>query len=288
MENTITDTMTNTNTDKKYIVLSGGGIRGIAHIGALYALEKLDVLKHITHFAGTSVGSLIIGLYVIGYTPIELYEFIKVFNFKEVKHIDINNIPNFGLDTGSKMEYVIKRLIVNKGLNENITLQELYNITKKHLIFTTVCINTIQACYISHEEYPQMELSKVIMMSLAIPIIFCPIIYENNMYVDGGCLDNFPICVFQNNIKETIGIIIIDSTDRVEINDFETYLFRVVKCIGHGLHGSYKLHKHYINSTIEINANFVDSTDFDIENSVKDELFLIGYDAIVNNLEKLV
>jgi NTE family protein len=274
--------------NKTHLVLGGGGIRGISHIGALYALEKLDVLQHITHFAGTSVGSLIIGLYSIGYSPKELYEFIKVFNFNEVKNIDINNISNFGLDTGSKMAYVIKRLIKNKNLSENITLQEIFDLTKKHLIFTTVCINTLQACYVSHETHPKLELFQAIMMSSAIPIIFCPVLYENNMYVDGGCLDNFPISIFQDNIKETIGITILDSTDRVDINDFETYLFRVVKCIGHGLHGSYKLHKNYVDATIEINANFVDSIDFDIDTNTKDELFLIGYDVVLNNLEKLV
>lgn len=275
-------------TDKKNIILSGGGIKGIAHIGSLYALEQLKILPDITHFAGTSVGALIIGLFAVGYSPVELYEFIKVFNFVEVKHIDINNIPNFGLDTGLKMQYVIKRLIINKGLNENITLQELYNITKKHLTFTTVCINTIKACYISHENYPNLELVKAIMMSIAIPIIFCPVIHEDNMYIDGGCLDNFPIGLFEHDITNTIGIIILDPNERVEINDFETYLFRVVKCVGYGLHGSYKLNKYYVNSTVEINAEFVDSTNFDIDDDTKDKLFLVGYDAIVNNLEKLV
>ena len=70
--------------EKTKLVLSGGGIKGIAHVGALYALDKLDILNNITEFAGTSVGSLVLALYVIGYKPVEMYEFIKAFNFKSV------------------------------------------------------------------------------------------------------------------------------------------------------------------------------------------------------------
>lgn len=271
--------------EKKNIVLSGGGIKGISLVGALYALEKLDILREIVNFAGASVGSLIIGLLVIGYSPLELYEFIKVFDFTEAKGIDINNIQNFGLDTGSKIQYIIKRLITNKSHSENITLQELYDFTKKHITFTTVCVNTMKVCYISHENYPHLELVKAIMMSLAIPLIFCPVIHENNMYIDGGCLDNFPICVFKNDMKSTFGILIMDPIERIEIDNFETYLIRVVKCIANG---SYKNKLNKYKNIIEINAEIINSVDFDIDDKMKDNLFLIGYDAVVNNLDKLI
>jgi NTE family protein len=276
--------------NKTNLVLSGGGIKGVTHIGALYALEKLDILQHITHFAGTSVGSLIIGLYAVGYTPLELFEFSKAFDFKEMKCIDINNIQNYGLDDCSKIQYVIKRLIMNKKIAENITLQVLYDITKKHLTFTTVCVNTMKSCYISHETHPQLELVTAIQMSLAIPLIFCPVIYENNMYIDGGCLDNFPISVFKDNMENTIGLIIIDSNERIDINDLETYFIRVFKCIANGVSGAYshKLHEKCEKCTIEIDASIINSIDFDINDTTKDELFLIGYDTVLNNLDKLV
>ena len=274
-------------TEKTKLVLSGGGVKGIAHVGALYALDKLDILNNITEFAGTSVGSLVLALYVIGYKSLEMYEFIKAFNFNELKNMDINNIYLYGLDTGTKLEYVIKRLITNKKFNDNITLQELYNITKKNIIFTTVCVNNMNICYVSHEKYPTLELVKAIMMSLSIPLIFCPIKYENDMYVDGGCLNNFPINLFKNNLDNTIGVLIIDSNERIEINDFETYMFRVLKCVARGL-ATGGIHSNYEKHTVEINIEFINSIDFDIDDSTKDKLFLIGFDTVMNNLEKLV
>lgn len=270
--------------EKKNLALSGGGIKGITHLGALYALDKLDILQNITHFSGTSVGSLIIGLHVIGYSPLELYEFIKVFNFDELKNMDINNINNFGFDTGTKMEYVIRRLITNKGFNNNITLQEIFNKTGKHITLTTVCVNTMTLCLLSHDLWPDLELAKAIMMSITIPLIFCPVIYNNNMYVDGACLDNFPVNVF-GDMEETIGLIITESNDRVDINDLETYMIRVFKCIANSSNNN---HKHFEKCTIQINADIIGAVDFDINDQLKDQLFLIGYDAIVNNLEKLV
>ncbi len=272
--------------EKTKLVLSGGGIKGICHVGALYALDKLDLLNNILEFAGTSVGSLIIALYVVGYKPIEMYEFIKAFNFDELKNMDINNIYLFGLDTGTKLEYVIRRLITNKGFNDNITLQELYDITKKKIIFTTVCVNNMKVCYLSHDNYPSLGVVKAILMSLSIPLIFCPIIYENDMYVDGGCLDNFPMNVFKNNMNETIGILITDSKVRIEINDFETYMFRVLKCVANGLTGG--IHNNYEKYTVEINIDFINSIDFDIDEAIKDKLFLVGFDTVISNLEKLI
>lgn len=277
-------------THKTNLVLSGGGIKGITHIGALYALEKLDILQHITHFAGTSVGSLIIGLYVVGYSPLELYEFVKAFNFKEAKGVDINNIQYYGLDDGNKIQYILKRLISNKKMPDTITLEELYTITKKHITLTTVCINTMKTCYISHITHPKLELVKAIMMSISIPLIFCPVHYENDMYIDGACLDNYPMSVFKDNLKSTIGIILSDSSERIDINDLETYFIRVFKCIANSVSGSnaFKLHNKYDKCTIEINVNIIDSIDFDIGESIKDDLFLVGFDAIVNNVDKLV
>ena len=83
------------NKEKKYkkrLVLSGGGIKGIVHVGVLHALQKLKVLKYIEELAGASAGAIVAALYVIGYTPAELYDFMKLFDFIKIKKIDINNI----------------------------------------------------------------------------------------------------------------------------------------------------------------------------------------------------
>ena len=87
----------------------------------------------------------------MGYSPAELYDFIKLFDLNKIKNISILNIHSFGFDTGHKFEYIIKRLIKGKGYSENITLKELYDKTNKKIILVTVCLNTMEVCYLSHE-----------------------------------------------------------------------------------------------------------------------------------------
>ena len=288
IDNTI-NTNANVNENIKFkskLVLSGGGIKGIAHIGALYALEQINCLSSITEFSGTSVGSLIIALHVIGYTASELYDFIKLFNLGKLKDISIVNIQLFGLDTGSRVEYVIKRLINGKNLNENITLKELYEKTSKKIIFVTVCLNNMEVCYVSHETFPELPLYLAIRMSISIPLIYCPVIYQDKMYIDGGCLDNYPISIFKDNITETIGIILFDAKDNVEkIDNFETYIFRVLDCMIRGM--MLNLKNGYDQHTIEIHVESINIANYEIDNIKKDELFIKGYKAVMNNIEKL-
>jgi NTE family protein len=60
------------------MVLSGGGVKAVAHIGALKALHELHLLDSIEIFVGTSIGSIIATLYVLGMTPDEMLIFIKM------------------------------------------------------------------------------------------------------------------------------------------------------------------------------------------------------------------
>jgi len=272
---------------KNKLILSGGGIKGIAHVGALYALEQINCLDKIIEFSGTSVGSLIIALYILGYTPAELYDFIKLFNFSKLKNLSILNINLFGLDNGSRIEYVIKRLINGKNYDENITLKILYDITKKKIIFTTICLNTMNICYISHESHPDLTLYLAIRMSLSIPFIYCPVQYNNQLYIDGGCLDNYPICVFKDDIKNTIGILLVDSKNIIEkIDNLETYILMVLKCLMYGLLINSK--NGYEDNTIEINVQSINSINYELDDHQKDELFINGYKTIMSQINKLV
>jgi predicted acylesterase/phospholipase RssA len=271
---------------KRKLVLSGGGVKGIAHIGALYALDKLNYLDKFEEFAGTSIGSLMIAMYVIGYSPAEMYDFIKLFNMAKLKDFSITNIGSFGLDSGSRVEYVLKKIISKKGFNENITLKELYDITKKKLIFTAVCLNTMKPCYISYDTYPDMPLYLSIRMSSSLPFIYCPVKYENKLYIDGGCIDNYPINIFKNELGEVLddvlGILLVDPENTMnDIDNLETYILRVLNCITIGMQLYSK--KGFEKRTIDIHVEMFNIINFDINDKIKDELFLQGFKAIMNN-----
>lgn len=272
---------------KTNIVMGGGGVHGIRHIGSLYALDKLGCLSQLKKFAGTSIGSFIIALIVIGYSPSELYEFIKIIDLSKLKNLSILNIALYGLDTGERLEYLLKRLIKAKGFSENITLIELFEKTQKTIIFTTVCVNTVKICYLSHETFPSLPLYLAVRMSTSLPIIYCPVLYEGMYYIDGGCLNTYPINVFQDELNNTFGILLKDSeSEHCDIKDLETYSFKVLECVMKGL--TYNISIGNEENTIEMVKNQMNIINYEISDSEIDEMFIEGYKSIIDNKNKII
>lgn len=266
--------------------MSGGGIKGIAHIGVLKALEELHILEHIETFAGASVGALVIALYVIGYTPTELFQFIKKFDLESMKNINfLNLLQNKGIDDGLKITHVIKELIYAKCKNKNITLKEVFEKTKKKIIFTTVCINTMKTCYLSHETYPEMPLFLAARMSISIPFFYDPVMYDKYFYIDGGCIDGYPIHLFNNELDSVLGIYLIEAPNVVEeINNMETYMVRVFQCFMEGVNFNSK--KGYEKNTINIHLEAMNIVKYDINEQKKIEIFNKGYETVNNFFKK--
>lgn len=277
--------------DESYIdtiVMSGGGIKGVAHLGVLKALELKGILDNITTFAGTSVGSLIISLFVVGYSPKDLFDIVKSFDLEKMKNLSFSNILTmYGLDNGKKIEYVIKKLICAKQLSEDITLSELYKITSKSLIITTTCLNSKETVYLSHKTHPHLELHKAIRMSISIPIIFTPVEYNGEYYIDGACIDNYPIHTFKDRIDRVIGVYLGESTEYVDkIDNFESYLLNMINCLMKGV--TYNCIAGYEHKTIELNLDDIgmNMVKFGISIDIKQKMFNIGFNQAMEYLKK--
>jgi predicted acylesterase/phospholipase RssA len=267
---------------KTNLVLSGGGIKGVAHIGALYAMQELGILTNFTSFTATSVGSLLISLYVVGYSPCELYDFIKHFDLARLKNINLGNIDNYGLDDGKRVEFMIRRMIRNKGLNENITLKELYDLTLKYVIFTSVCITKPKVHFLSKDTFPDLPLYKAVRMSISIPFFYCPVEHEGEMYVDGGLGANYPMEYYNGSHDKTIGLHIMDPIDNIDkIQDLETYGLRILEILAH--FWSVDSTKKFLDNTININVASINIINYSIDSKVKDELFMSGYKSVMDN-----
>jgi NTE family protein len=269
---------------KEILVLSGGGVKGVAHLGALKALEENGYLDKFQTYAGTSIGAIILALYLIGYTPDEQYEFVRKFDLTKLKNIDVGNIfQNFGLDNGERFEYVLRRLIQAKNYNPEITLKELYDKTKKKLVLTSTCLNDAKLCYLSYENHPNLTLCMALRMTSAIPLFFTPIKYNNCMYCDGGCVDNYPVKLFEDKLQHVVGIHINDVINDTQqnINNLESFIVQLFKCFANGL--TYNSKKAYEKYTIEINLDMMSVIDFSIDDKKKEQMFTVGYDATVNN-----
>ena len=234
---------------KTTLVLSGGSMKGIAQIGAMHCLKKNNLLNDIKTIAATSVGSIIGLLYSIGYQPIELFQFMKLIDTNKLNGMNAKNlITKYGLDDGSRMILILKKLLNAKGYDPDISFKNFYKRTKMNLIITGSCINDKKIYYFSHTSYPDMKVLEAVRISISIPIIFTPCIFEGKIFVDGGCIDNFPIQLFSDMIDNVIGIHVTETRINVHKIDFiEDYLKNTIQCLFEGLvHRETKLYNEHV------------------------------------------
>jgi len=168
------------------LVLSGGGIRGVAHIGVIKALEEHGI--HPTLIAGTSAGAIVGALYAAGCTWKTMLDF-----FKNTEIFSLTNYamgkPGF-LDT-EKFQDQLKSYIS----------QDTFESLQKQLYVTATNLLDGSLKIFSHG-----ELIKPVLASAAVPGLFAPVEIENGYYVDGGTLNNFPVDLIRKYCDQIIGV----------------------------------------------------------------------------------
>jgi NTE family protein len=170
---------------KRGIVLSGGGIRGIAHIGVLKALDEMGLTFEC--IAGTSAGAIVGALYAAGHKPDQIFEWVKNLSiFKTLR-------PAFAW-TG---------LLTMNGLKEVLLKHIPDNDFSKLKIPLTVAATNIRSGQIHY--FNSGELIIAVTASCSIPAIFNPVQIGKNLFVDGGILDNLPARAIRNQCDLLVG-----------------------------------------------------------------------------------
>jgi predicted acylesterase/phospholipase RssA len=181
----------------EHLVLSGGGLLGISYIGLFKYFEETQIVSNIKSITGCSAGAIFGSLLAIGYNSQQLDTIVKSMIFKEYLTINVDSILNFtttkGFETGKKLNLFIKKYIKEKTGNENITflqIQEKYNI-KLQIGVTNLTKYKFELFNV--DTTPDIPIEKAISASIAIPFVFEPIIIGDDIFCDGGLLDNLPI-----------------------------------------------------------------------------------------------
>jgi NTE family protein len=272
---------------KNILVISGGGIKGFSALGAITRLKELDIINNPDIYCGTSAGSAISLLLLIGYSSQNIYEILSELDMSKIVINNIDNIldeVHIGFNLSDPIIYIIGHMMKRKKISTKITFVELFKKTGKKLIITGVCLNDASLHYFSHETTPNMEVLTAIAISISIPIIFKPILYNNKIWVDGGVMNNYPIDLFNDRINDVIGIYLDEEyTTYQEFEDVQSYVFQVIKCIFRGMnYGKVEMYK---NNTIHIKTKNVP---FDYEMSKKDIdlLYKMGYDTVNLKFDK--
>jgi len=251
------------------LVLCGGGVRGIAHLGALKALEEQNILQNIKNISGSSIGGIIGCLIAIGYTPTEIYNVIEVFDLEKCRTKKMSDIfTQFGIDDGHNFRIIIKKLFKKKKISHTMTFNELYKLKGMKLILTTVCINDKTVKYLSNETEPNMPLIDGLRMTSSFPFWFIPVLYKNKLYIDGGCIDNFPISVFKDELDKTIGIYLISLNEyKTKISNIEEYFMSLIECLSESF--ALSVINTYSENTIKINLESIGMLEFNLSKLIK-------------------
>jgi len=277
IDNKIETILGKQNKTKTILILSGGGPKGFAHIGVLKALEELNILKDIDTIASCSVGTIISAMHVIGYTVKEIIEFSESFDFNKLRTLKpLNFFDTYGLDDGSKLIITLKKLFEAKNVPSNITFKELYKLKNINLVMSVVCLNDKNVYYVSHKTFPNMEVIMGIRMSTSVPFWFIPVKYNNRLYIDGGCIDNYPIALFKNQLEHVIGACLCDETISDEINGIGSFIESLFTCLCQGIIG--KAYHGYDEYTIKIHLKSITILDLNMDIEKKRQLLNIGYE----------
>jgi len=278
------------NNQKTILVLCGGGMKGIYLLGGLKYLEEQNLLTSIQIYTGTSFGGILAFYLNIGYTVDELYKFAKIFDFTKSTDIkfDVNYIfNNYSINTFDNLDVILDKSISLKSIDPNITLLELYKKTKKKLILCTVCIDTKESEFISYETYPDLNIKTALKMTIAVPILFPPVKYNNKLYVDGGLLNNFPIDIFENNLENVIGINL--HTEFLYVKDYDNIINYILKIMSIMFIPCIKKYDEDKYKNIVYNIKLDNNTktfDFEITSEKKKEMYLEGYNLFKNEYLK--
>ena len=222
----------------KNLVISGGGLKTIPTIGALKLLRDKGILNTITSYYTTSAGSLFALLLILKYDIEDFEKILFDFNIQQIFEpiVDINNFLNyFNVYDNNKFAKLIKLLITFKlnkdGIDySNINMSQLYKLTNKCLTCTTVSMKCRSIKYFNHINQPDLPVYKLLLMTCCIPLMFKPIRWKNDRYLDGGLMDNFPLSdIPVIELDQTIGIYAISKLKNI-VPEFDN-LYDYLKCI---------------------------------------------------------
>ena len=281
---------------KKGLCLSGGGVKGAAHIGALKAFEEYNIKFDL--ISGTSSGSIIATLFALGYSPNDMLHIFKNY-CKKIKYVDFYTIFKLITDfvlcgkisiTGLNSGMIIQKLINKFALQKNIKnineikiplfIPSIDSKTGSIIIFTSKILrNTFSDKTIYIDD---ANIGTVVRASCSFPGIFSPVEYKNFLLLDGGIRENTPWKVLnQMGADEIFNIIFENNISKNCCNNIVDIIHTSIDILCHEL-STYELYG--ATNIIKINTSDISLLDY----SKIDFLYELGYKSTRKMLKNYV
>ena len=276
------------------LALSGGGIRGIAHAGALKALEDNKITVDI--IGGTSSGALVASLYAMGYSPYYIYLLFKRYA-KDIVGINsspvISGIGNFfkskkvsmtGLKTGESIEEAYNNLALRNGIKKINDIKKMPIVipavdikeSKEYVFTNRIPIDTKQ----KDKYINDISIGKAVRASSSFPAVFCPCEFKKHSFLDGGVLDNIPVTEVKKQGADKIIAINFKADEINEQSNIMDVVMRTIDIMGNKI-GEKNLEKSDYVLTIK-----TDKTGL-LDVKKLDNCHKYGYEAVSKKIDEI-
>lgn len=276
------------------VALAGGGLKGLAHIGALKALEELGV--KIDYLSGTSSGSMFATFYAMGFDvddiknkTMQYYKMLTKIPKKPIfkagtSYVTTGVAKIEGLIPGENIENLVKKIAVEKNIKNMNEIKIPYAIATVDTITTKECIFLSKKFDLKNDDIDYIydaPIATATRASMSFPGVFTPCQYGKYNFIDGGTKDNLPVQVLKDmGATKTLGLSFrIDDYEPKE--DIFSILLRTVDIFS--LKDVRKAQKE-ADLAIEIDCS--GTTLLEITNA--DEVMETGYNTIMKNKEKIL
>ena len=276
-------------------IFGGGAIRGISYIGAIKALEELNI--HSKTIAGSSVGAIFAVLYAIGYTSEEIKNMFLKINFDLFRDIHFGFGKSFAISKGEVFLEWVRDLIEKKFYGENYKKGEnptvKFKDLDKNLIIITTDLTNFTCKEFSKFETPDFEVATAVRISSTMPGLMTPVIYEGVELVDGDLQKSQPLWKLSKHLqtpKERILEFRLEGDYAQNCKTAIDYLNTVYSCVTsiatRGIVETYGNNDKY--DYITINTGEVIIVDFSIPIEKRQELMDIGYKQTMKHFKEVL
>lgn len=242
------------------LVLSGGGARGVSHLGVIKALEEMGVTFH--HISGTSAGAIVGSLYAYGYSPDDIFKIITTTRFfKSVRPA-----------------WTWAGILSLEGLKDVLRLhipEDTFESLKIKLTIAATDLIKGRAAYFSSG-----ELVRAVLASSCVPGIFQPLAFNGSSYVDGGILDNFPV----QPVRATCDVVIGSHCNPID-DQFDKQNLRAIieRSLLMAINGNTAANKKMCDVLIEP-PGVAKFSGYELGKAQR--MFDIGYEYVIKNVDK--
>lgn len=214
------------------LCISGAGIKIMNILGFLHFLNlKKPFLDKVKYYSGTSAGSIICALLIVGYSPLEILVYFCKNEVNELMDNINTDQNNFGLVNMEPVKVYLENMIINK-IGFVPTLKQLFNLKHKTFVCCSYNLSKEEKVYFEHTNYPDIKVTDAIIASSLIPLIFTKWEINNDIFIDGGIFDIFPIEYPLEKFKDITKILgVLVNNENKSLENTRKYIIKIIDTI---------------------------------------------------------